>query len=78
MARDWSLRPDENVVLVYQSRLFWTAAAFGQFSRPNHDELVGRAMIYVAKPLGMFSAAPAAIMRNGRRAKSRSTDCNLN
>ena len=28
MARDWSLRTDENVFLVYQARMTWTAAAF--------------------------------------------------
>jgi mannobiose 2-epimerase len=30
MARDWSLRPDENVSLVYQARMTWTAAAFAE------------------------------------------------
>jgi len=40
MAKDWSLRPDENVFLVYQARMTWTAAAFAQYSRPEHDEFV--------------------------------------
>ena len=40
MARDWSLQPDENVSLVYQARMTWTAAAFAQYSRPHHDEYV--------------------------------------
>jgi mannobiose 2-epimerase len=35
MARDWSLRPDENVFLPYQARMTWTAAAFAQYS-PAH------------------------------------------
>jgi mannobiose 2-epimerase len=39
-ARDWSLMPDENVFLVYQARMTWTAAAFALYSRPNHDEFV--------------------------------------
>jgi mannose/cellobiose epimerase-like protein (N-acyl-D-glucosamine 2-epimerase family) len=30
IARDWSLQPDENVSLVYQARMTWTAAAFAQ------------------------------------------------
>ena len=32
MARDWSLRPDENAFLVYQARMTWTAAAFARYS----------------------------------------------
>jgi cellobiose epimerase len=43
MARDWSLRPDENIFLVYQARMTWTAAAFAQYSRAHHDEFVGYA-----------------------------------
>jgi cellobiose epimerase len=43
MARDWSLRPDQNVFLVYQARMTWTAAAFAQYSRAHHDEFVGYA-----------------------------------
>ena len=43
MARDWSLRPDENVFLVYQARMTWTAAAFAQYSRAHHDEFAGYA-----------------------------------
>ena len=38
LARDWSLRPDENVFLVYQARMTWTAATFAQYSQPDHDE----------------------------------------
>jgi mannobiose 2-epimerase len=40
IARDWSLRPDENVSLVYQARMTWTAAAFAQYSKAHHDEYV--------------------------------------
>jgi mannobiose 2-epimerase len=43
MARDWSLRPDQNAFLVYQARMTWTAAAFAEFSPANHDEFVGYA-----------------------------------
>jgi mannobiose 2-epimerase len=37
MARDWSVLRDENVSLVYQARLTWTAAAFAEHSPPDHD-----------------------------------------
>ncbi len=40
MARDWSIRPDENAFLVYQARMTWTAAAFARYSPANHDEFV--------------------------------------
>jgi len=40
MARDWSLQPDENVFLVYQARMAWTAAAFAQYSQPERDQFV--------------------------------------
>ena len=43
MARDWSLRTDENVFLVYQARMTWTAAAFALYSPTNRDEFVGYA-----------------------------------
>jgi len=43
MARDWSLRPDDNAFLVYQARMTWTAAAFAEFSAAHHDEFVGYA-----------------------------------
>ena len=43
MARDWSLRPDENAFLVYQARMTWTAAAFAEYSPAHHDEFVGYA-----------------------------------
>ena len=43
MARDWSLQPDENIFLVYQARMTWTAAAFAQYSPAHHDEFVGYA-----------------------------------
>jgi len=43
MARDWSLRPDENVFLAFQARMTWAAAAFAQYSRPHHDEFAGYA-----------------------------------
>jgi cellobiose epimerase len=40
LARDWSLQPDENVFLVYQSRMTWTAAAFAEYSRQDHQEFL--------------------------------------
>ncbi len=40
LARDWSYRPDENVFLVYQARMTWTAAAFAQYSRSDRDGFV--------------------------------------
>ena len=40
MARDWSLEPDENVFLVYQARMTWTAAAFAAYSPADRDEFV--------------------------------------
>ena len=43
MARDWSLRPDDNTFLVYQSRMTWTAAAFAEFSPRHRDEFIGYA-----------------------------------
>jgi len=43
LARDWSPRPDQNVFLVYQARMTWTAAAFAQYSQADHDEFVGYA-----------------------------------
>jgi mannobiose 2-epimerase len=43
MARNWSLRPDDNVFLSYQARMTWTAAAFAQYSPAHHDEFVGYA-----------------------------------
>jgi mannobiose 2-epimerase len=39
-ARDWSRQPDENVFLVYQARMTWTAAAFAEYSAPDRDEFV--------------------------------------
>jgi len=43
LARDWSVRPDENVFLVYQARMTWTAAAFAQYSPPDRAQFVGYA-----------------------------------
>jgi mannobiose 2-epimerase len=43
LARDWSPRPDENVFLVYQARMTWTAAAFAQYSQPDRHEFVRHA-----------------------------------
>ncbi len=43
MARDWSLRPDDNKFLVYQARMTWTAAAFAEFSPRHRDEFIGYA-----------------------------------
>lgn len=40
LARDWSIQRDENVFLVYQARLTWTAAAFAQYSQSAHDDFV--------------------------------------
>jgi mannose/cellobiose epimerase-like protein (N-acyl-D-glucosamine 2-epimerase family) len=37
MSRDWSLRGDDNVFLVYQARMTWTAAAFAQYSPADRD-----------------------------------------
>ena len=38
MSRDWSLRGDDNVFLVYQARMTWTAAAFAQYSPAHREE----------------------------------------
>ena len=38
MARDWSLRNDDSVFLVYQARMTWTAAAFAEYSPVHRDE----------------------------------------
>ena len=40
MARDWSLKPDDNAFLVYQARMTWTAAAFAHYSPANRAEFV--------------------------------------
>jgi mannobiose 2-epimerase len=40
LARDWSIRPDENAFLVYQARMTWTAAAFAEYSPPDRDEFL--------------------------------------
>ncbi len=40
MSRDWSLGKDENVFLVYQARMTWTAAAFAIYSPAHRDEFV--------------------------------------
>jgi mannobiose 2-epimerase len=40
VARDWSHRADENVFLVYQARMTWTAAAFAQYSRAGRDDFI--------------------------------------
>jgi cellobiose epimerase len=40
LARDWSLEPDENVFLVYQARMTWTAAAFAEYSPPDRAEFL--------------------------------------
>jgi mannobiose 2-epimerase len=48
MARDWSLLRDENVFLVYQARLTWTAAAFAEHSPRDHDEFVQYALHGIA------------------------------
>jgi mannobiose 2-epimerase len=38
MARDWSLRNDDNIFLVYQARMTWTAAAFALYSPAHREE----------------------------------------
>jgi mannobiose 2-epimerase len=38
MSRDWSLKQDDDVFLVYQARMTWTAAAFAEYSPDNHGE----------------------------------------
>ncbi len=43
LARDWTLLPDDNRFLVYQSRMTWTAAAYARFSEKRRDEYVGYA-----------------------------------
>jgi mannobiose 2-epimerase len=40
MARDWSLGRDQNVFLVYQARMTWTAAAFAGYSPEDRDQFV--------------------------------------
>jgi cellobiose epimerase len=40
LARDWSVRRDDNVFLVYQARMTWTAAAFAAYSPPDRDRFV--------------------------------------
>ena len=40
MARDWSLSRDENVFLVYQARMTWTAAAFAAYSPADREQFV--------------------------------------
>jgi mannobiose 2-epimerase len=47
-ARDWSPLPDENIFLVYQSRMTWTAAAFARYSPAHRDEFTGYARHGVA------------------------------
>jgi mannobiose 2-epimerase len=41
MARDWSLMPDEDIFLVYQARMTWTAAAFAGYSPAHRQEFTG-------------------------------------
>ena len=43
MARDWSLRRDEDAFLVYQARMTWTAAAFAGYSPAHRQEFEGYA-----------------------------------
>jgi cellobiose epimerase len=44
MARDWSLGRDQNVFVVYQARMAWTAAAFAEYSPQHRDEFVRYAL----------------------------------
>ncbi len=38
VSRDWSIKSDDNVFLVYQARMTWTAAAFALYSPAHRDE----------------------------------------
>lgn len=38
LARDWTLTPDDNRFLVYQSRMVWTAAAYARHNPRRRDE----------------------------------------
>ncbi len=75
MARDWSIRPDENAFLVYQARMTWTAAAFALYSPRDREEFVGYARHGIAfldqvmrdKEFGGFHWA---LDRDGRVAKA--------
>ncbi len=42
-ARDWTPTPDDNVFVVYQARMTWTAAAFAEYDKSHHDEYVAYA-----------------------------------
>jgi mannobiose 2-epimerase len=44
IARDGSPAHDQNVFVVYQVRMTWTAAAFAEYSPPHHDEFVRYAL----------------------------------
>jgi mannobiose 2-epimerase len=43
MARDWTVRPDRERSLVYQSRMTWTAAAYAEFEPSRREEFLGYA-----------------------------------
>jgi mannobiose 2-epimerase len=43
LARDWSDRPDEGAMIVYQSRMTWTAAAYADFDKERREEFLGYA-----------------------------------
>lgn len=40
IARDWSIMPDRERSLVYQSRMTWTAAAYAEFDPSRRDEFL--------------------------------------
>lgn len=42
-ARDWSPRPDDGKFLVFQARMTWTAAAYGEFDPSRREEFLGYA-----------------------------------
>jgi cellobiose epimerase len=44
LTRDWSLGRDQNVFVVYQARMTWTAAAFAEYSPPHREEFVRYAL----------------------------------
>jgi mannobiose 2-epimerase len=43
LARDWSIRPDDNRFLVYQARMTWTAAAYAAHAPSRREEFLGYA-----------------------------------
>ncbi len=89
MARDWSLSPDDDIFLVYQARMTWTAAAFAGYSALHRREFEGYARHGIAfldrvmrdKELGGFHWVLGPDGRvdpaRGRKARLRHGICNL-